>query len=142
MSKIVISDINNIIQLALPKQLVIFSKSILQYYKPCSFFGCEKKKTSAYFCRSGIKSPGPRNKRTARSTNSANFLRVLQRCVDPLVAGILPAQGVLTCDPECVPTSLLSGARDALITSHSGLGSGSESSLPDTKKTPSTPGSP
>lgn len=62
------------------------------------------------------------------------FLRALERCVDPIVAGIVPAQGVLTCDPECVPTSLLSGARAALITSHSGLGSESEIPSPDTKK--------
>lgn len=74
MSKIVISNINNIIQLVLPKQLVIFSKSILQYYKSCRFFGLWDKKKSAYFRRSRIKSPGPQNKRTARSTRSANSL--------------------------------------------------------------------
>lgn len=62
------------------------------------------------------------------------FLRELERCVDPIVAGVVPAQRVLTCDPECVPTSLLSGARAALITSHSGLGSETEISSPDTKK--------
>lgn len=71
MSKIVISNINNIIQLALPKQLVIFSKSTTN---PADFLGCEIKKKSAYFRRSRIKSPGPRNKRTARSTRSANSL--------------------------------------------------------------------
>lgn len=55
MSKIVISNINNIIQLALPKQLVIFSKSTTN---PADFLGCEikKKKKSAYFYRSRIKS--------------------------------------------------------------------------------------
>lgn len=54
MSKIVISNINNIIQLALPKQLVIFSKSTTN---PADFLGCEikkKKKNLLIFTEAGL----------------------------------------------------------------------------------------
>lgn len=46
MSKIVISNINNIIQLALPKQLVIFSKSTTN---PADFLKKDKKKNLLIF---------------------------------------------------------------------------------------------